>query len=105
MSESRPYSKNLMVTSKVNFKRPTLIDFYIYSDETSETAPLARNDNVKALCAAEADISHIPVEQIPTSEGADGLMYYVVSFHIEIACEFGTHTSLRHRDPVEDRTC
>lgn len=96
MTESRPYSKEFALFCKVNFGRPNTVLLYIYSDDTSDVAPLAMNDHVKTLCMAEADLSHIPDDQLTQRQGTDGVMYYVVDCQIEIVCEFMSNTSCMH---------
>lgn len=59
----------------------------ILRDEVSSTTPLRKNDNVKALCAVKADLSHIPDSHIPQRRGQDGLLYYIVDCQIEISCK------------------
>lgn len=73
--------------SRVNWGRPTVVMLTILSDKDSDIAPLAKNDNVKTLCFVEADLSHIPDDQIPQHHGVDGMMYYVIDCQIEICCK------------------
>lgn len=87
VTESRPYSKDFAVIAKVNNGRPKWVLLTIYSDETSDVAPLARDEDVKPLCNAEADLTHIPEDQLTKRQGSDGQMYYFVDCEIEIACE------------------
>jgi hypothetical protein len=42
-----------------------------------------RDENVSVLCHLEADLSHIPENQLHRQKGADGKLYYVVSCVIE----------------------
>lgn len=89
MTESQPFTKEFAICSNVLWGRPNHILLDIFSDKDSDVAPLAKNDNVKTLCIVEADLSHIPDNQITQRQGADGNMYYVIDCHIEICCELG----------------
>ncbi|KAI3391282.1 hypothetical protein diail_7641 [Diaporthe ilicicola] len=84
VTEDRPFFKNFLVTSRVNQGKPRRIYLIIYSDETSQVAPLSKTDTVRELCAVEADLSQIPENQITQVRGFDGLMYYSTSGQIEI---------------------
>lgn len=75
------------MTSRVNHGRPRRIYLIIYSDETSQVAPLSKTDTVRELCAVEADLSHIPESQIDKVRGSDGFMYFSTDGQIEIICE------------------
>lgn len=90
MTESQPFTKDFVLCSKVVWGRPNIILLTIFSDKESDVAPLAKNDNVETLCIVEADLSHIPDNQISQHQGANGMMYYVVNCQIEICCELGT---------------
>lgn len=87
MTESEPYFRDFSIISEVNEGRFDRVTLTILRDEASSTAPLEKNDNVKALCVVEADLSHIPDSHIPQRQGNDGLMYYVVNCQIEISCK------------------
>lgn len=67
--------------------RPTAIHLVVYSDATSETAPLAKNGNIKLLCHVEASLAAIPDDQLPIRRGADGHNYYDIDCDIEAACK------------------
>jgi hypothetical protein len=55
----------------------------IYNDQLPRDAPLVRDDNVKVLSNVEADVSHIPENQLTRRQGADGQWYYELSCKIE----------------------
>lgn len=95
MTESQPYTKDFVVVSRVSWGRPNLVCLNVFSDKTSDTAPLAKNHNVNTLCIVEADLSHIPDKDIPRRQGVDGMMYYVVECQVEIRCKLDT-TSRSH---------
>lgn len=44
----------------------------IYADRTPRTAPIARDENVSLLSHVEADVSHIPENQLNRRKGNDG---------------------------------
>lgn len=88
VAESRPFFRNFLVTSKVNHGKPRRIYLIIYSDETSQVAPLSKTDTVRELCTVEADLSHIPESQITKVRGSDGLLYFTMDGQIEIVCKY-----------------
>lgn len=87
MTESQPYFRSFSIITKVEDGRRDRVTLTILRDEVSSTAPLEKDDNVKALCVVEADLSPIPDSHIPQRLGHDGLMYYVVECKIEISCK------------------
>lgn len=87
MTESEPYFRDFSVVTKVKDGRRDQVTLTILRDEISSTAPLEKDNNVKALCVVEADLSRIPDNHIPQRRGHDGLLYYVVECKIEIRCK------------------
>lgn len=87
VTESRPFFRNFSVTSRVNQGRPRRIYLIIYSDETSQVAPLSKTDTVRELCTVETDLNHIPESQLAKVQGSDGFMYFTTEGQIEIVCE------------------
>lgn len=55
----------------------------ILHENTSEDAPIVRNENVKVLAHVEADVSHIPEHRLHRRLGKDGKWYYELSCKIE----------------------
>ncbi|KAH6966265.1 hypothetical protein EDB82DRAFT_515343 [Fusarium venenatum] len=55
----------------------------IYNDQLPRDAPVARDDNVKILSHVEADVSHIPEDQLSRRQGSDGQWYYELNCKIE----------------------
>lgn len=55
----------------------------IYNDQLPREAPVARDDNVKVLSHVEADVSHIPENQLSRRQGSDGQWYYELNCKIE----------------------
>jgi hypothetical protein len=55
----------------------------IYADRTPREALVARDDNVSLLCHVEADVSHIPENQLHRRKGEDGQSYYELNCKIE----------------------
>ncbi|KAG8164168.1 hypothetical protein KVR01_006086 [Diaporthe batatas] len=76
--------RNFTVTSKVNHGKPRRLYLIIYTDETSQVAPLSKTENVRELCAVDADLSLIPESQMVKRRGTDGFMYFSTDGEIEI---------------------
>jgi hypothetical protein len=55
----------------------------IYNDHLSRVAPVSRDDNVKMLSIVEANVVHIPENQLHRREGRDGEWYYELNCKIE----------------------
>lgn len=88
VTESRPFFKNFSVTSRVNHGKPRRLYLIIYSDETSQVAPLSKTEAVRELCTVEADLGQIPESQMPKRQGIDGFMYFSLDGQIEIVCKY-----------------
>lgn len=77
------------MTSRICYGPPSSITLTIYADETSATAPTARNNDVNVLCRVGADLTHIPESEIDRKRGEDGEMYYHLDdCRIEAVCAF-----------------
>ncbi|KAH9904264.1 hypothetical protein F4778DRAFT_789845 [Xylariomycetidae sp. FL2044] len=67
----------------VSAGRVNEVSISVYSDETSERAPLIHDENVNLLCRVVADVSHIPEENLDKITGIDGRIYYSLDCEIE----------------------
>lgn len=76
------------MTSRVNHGKPRRLYLIIYTDETSQFAPLSKTDTVRELCAVEADLTPIPESQMLQRRGVDGFMYFSTDGEIEIVCKW-----------------
>lgn len=83
VSENEPYFTSFVWTGAVKEGRIRKIKMTIYNDQLPRDAPLIRDDNVKVLSNVEADVSHIPENQLTRRQGADGQWYYELSCKIE----------------------
>ncbi|KAI7782792.1 hsp70-like protein [Diaporthe eres] len=91
-TDSKKFFKDFLVTSKVNHGKPRRIYLIVYSDETSQVAPLSKTETVRELCAVEADLSQIPESQLTKVQGTDGFMYFSTNGQIEIVYKSQTIT-------------
>lgn len=87
VTDSKKFFRDFLVTSKVNHGKPRRIYLIIYSDETSQVAPLGKTETVRELCTVEADLSQIPESQMTKIQGTDGFMYFSTNGQIEIVCK------------------
>ncbi|ETS77946.1 hypothetical protein PFICI_10008 [Pestalotiopsis fici W106-1] len=85
ITEAVPWRKNFLQVSRVSGGRPESIKLEVYSDETSQIAPLRKNGSVKSLCLVEANLSAIPDADLPIRRGIDGHDYYDIDCDIEAA--------------------
>ncbi|KAF4500174.1 hsp70 [Fusarium agapanthi] len=83
VSENEPYIAAFVWTNPVSKGRIRTVRMTIYSDPLSRDAPLSRNDSVKVLSIVEADVSHIPENQLRRRKGCDGQWYYELNCEIE----------------------
>ncbi|EAQ84164.1 hypothetical protein CHGG_10568 [Chaetomium globosum CBS 148.51] len=83
VSENEPFFTSFVWTGPVSGGRIKKIKMDIYADRTARDAPLARDDNVTLLCHVEADVSHIPENQLHRRKGSDGNWYYELNCKIE----------------------
>ncbi|KAG6354698.1 hypothetical protein INS49_004716 [Diaporthe citri] len=92
VTDSKKFFKDFLVTNKVNHGKPRRIYLIIYSDETSQVAPLGKTETVRELCTVEADLSQIPESQMTKVQGIDGFMYFSTNGQIEIVYKSQTIT-------------
>ena len=83
MSENDPYIAAFVWTNPVSEGRIRKVKMTIYNDHLSRDAPLSRNDNVKMLSIVEADVNHIPENQLRRRKGCDDQWYYELNCKIE----------------------
>ncbi len=62
----------------------------LYMDNTNRPAVLLRDENVKLVCRVEADVTHIPENQLSKRKGSDGEMYYELECKLESVCTWYT---------------
>ncbi|KAL7766495.1 hypothetical protein ACKLNR_004411 [Fusarium oxysporum f. sp. zingiberi] len=83
VSENDPYIAAFVWTNPVSKGRIRKVKMTIYNDHLSRDAPLSRNDNVKMLSIVEADVNHIPENQLRRRKGCDDQWYYELNCKIE----------------------
>ncbi|TVY77003.1 Heat shock 70 kDa protein 12A [Fusarium oxysporum f. sp. cubense] len=83
VSENDPYIAAFVWTNPVSKGRIRKVNMTIYNDHLSRDAPLSRNDNVKMLSIVEADVNHIPENQLRRRKGCDDQWYYELNCKIE----------------------
>lgn len=83
VSENEPFFTSFVWTGPVNQGRIRKVKMDIYADRTPRQAPVARDENVSLLCHVEADVSHIPENQLQRRRGNDGQWYYELNCKIE----------------------
>ncbi|SCO82250.1 related to hsp70 protein [Fusarium oxysporum] len=83
VSENDPYIAAFVWTNPVSEGRIRKVKMTIYNDHLSRDAPLSRNDNVKMLSIVEADVNHIPENQLRRRKGCDDQWYYELNCKIE----------------------
>ncbi|KAI1773096.1 hypothetical protein F4818DRAFT_453039 [Hypoxylon cercidicola] len=83
VSEDRPFRTTFNSRRPVSTGRPRSIICTVFVDESSEVAPLARDDNVRVLCHVTASLDHIPESELDRRLGIDGAMYYDLEIQIE----------------------
>ncbi|EXM07044.1 hypothetical protein FOIG_03642 [Fusarium odoratissimum NRRL 54006] len=83
VSENDPYIAAFVWTNPVSKGRIRKVKMTIYNDHLSRDAPLSRNDNVKMLSIVEADVIHIPENQLRRRKGCDDQWYYELNYKIE----------------------
>ncbi|ENH68697.1 Heat shock 70 kDa protein 12A [Fusarium oxysporum f. sp. cubense race 1] len=83
VSENDPYIATFVWTNPVSKGRIRKVKMTIYNDHLSRDAPLSRNDNVKMLSTVEADVNHIPENQLRRRKGCDDQWYYELNCKIE----------------------
>ncbi|GAB1312762.1 Heat shock 70 kDa protein 12A [Madurella fahalii] len=83
VSENEPFFTSFVWTGPVSQGRIRKIKMDIYADRTARDAPIAKDENVSLLCHVEADVSHIPENQLHRRRGNDGQWYYELNCKIE----------------------
>ncbi|KAM0330861.1 hypothetical protein ACHAQA_003816 [Verticillium albo-atrum] len=83
VSELEPYYISFVWTGLVSQGRIKKVKMDIYADGISREAPIVRNENTSLLCHVEADVSHIPENQLRRRQGNDGEAYYELDCKIE----------------------
>ncbi|AEO62058.1 hypothetical protein MYCTH_56717 [Thermothelomyces thermophilus ATCC 42464] len=83
VSENEPFYTRFVWTGPVAQGHVKKIRMDIYADLTAREAPFVRDENVSMLCHVEADVSHIPEEQLKKRKGSDGQWYYELNCKIE----------------------
>ncbi|KAK0705553.1 hypothetical protein B0H67DRAFT_386378 [Lasiosphaeris hirsuta] len=83
VSENEPFFTSFVWTGPVSQGRIRKIKMDIYADRTARLAPMTKDENVSLLCHVEADVSHIPENQLQRRKGTDGQQYYELNCKIE----------------------
>ncbi|KAM5388500.1 hypothetical protein ACJA88_000364 [Fusarium oxysporum] len=83
VSENDTYIAAFVWTNPVSKGRIRKVKMTIYNDHLSRDAPLSRNDNVKMLSIVEADVNHIPENQLRRRKGCDDQWYYELNCKIK----------------------
>ncbi|KAI7766145.1 hypothetical protein LZL87_001258 [Fusarium oxysporum] len=89
VSESDPNIAAFVWTNPVSKGRIRKIKMTIYNDHLSRDAPLSRNDNFKMLSIVEADVNHIPENQLRRSPFCDDQWHYELNYQrfSTVTCE------------------
>ncbi|KAF9878787.1 hypothetical protein CkaCkLH20_03687 [Colletotrichum karsti] len=83
VSENEPFFTSFVWTGLCSQGRIKKIKMDIYADRSTRIAPVSRDENVSLLVHVEADVSHIPENQLARRQGSDGQWYYELSCKIE----------------------
>ncbi|KAI6080351.1 hypothetical protein F4821DRAFT_273888 [Hypoxylon rubiginosum] len=83
VSEDQPFITRYTLGQPVSWGRFNSLTCTVYADQSSDVAPLARNDNVQVLCRVTADLRNIPEAQMERKMGVDGIMYYDLHVQLE----------------------
>lgn len=107
VSENDPYFTSFVWTGLVSQGRIRRVKMSIYADQSDRPAPIGRDDNVKLLARIEADVSHIPENQLARTTGKDGQAYYELSCKIEAVylSASTTYTLLYNNQRYNTVTC
>ncbi|KAK5997205.1 hypothetical protein PT974_02558 [Cladobotryum mycophilum] len=107
VSENEPFTTAFVWTGLVAHGRIRKMRMTIYCDQTSEDAPVGRDDNVKVLAHVEADVGHIPEHLLNRRQGKDGQLYYELSCKIEAVylSASTTYTLLYNNQRYDTVTC
>lgn len=87
VSENEPFYTDFNWSQQVASGRIRKVNMIVYSDRTDRKAPLSKDGSVLVLCNLEADLSHIPENQLQRRRGTDGQMWYDISCRIEAICK------------------
>ncbi|KFA49615.1 hypothetical protein S40293_06616 [Stachybotrys chartarum IBT 40293] len=107
VSENEPFYTSFVWTGLVSQGRIRKIKMDIFCDQTPRHAPISRDDNVKLLSHVEADVSHIPENQLGRRQGSDGQWYYELNCKIEAVylSASTTYTLLYNNQRYNTVTC
>ncbi|RYP52061.1 hypothetical protein DL768_002744 [Monosporascus sp. mg162] len=83
VSENKAIYHQFIQWDPVSSGRIRNLTLEIFVDSIDRPANILRDENLKLLCKVEADISHIPENQLTQKRGVDGNMYYVVDIKLE----------------------
>ncbi|KAF9762171.1 hypothetical protein IL306_003548 [Fusarium sp. DS 682] len=107
VSENEPYCTSAVSHAPVSTGRIKKVQVVIYNDRLPRDAPVFRDENVKMLSIVDADVSHIPENQLGCRKGHDGEWHYELSFKIEAvylsACT--TYTLICNNQRFNTVTC
>ncbi|KAL9606121.1 MAG: hypothetical protein Q9179_000691 [Wetmoreana sp. 5 TL-2023] len=86
VEENKPKRINYYISPRANQPPPSthLCVIYMCAAHGNTSPPIYRNTQLKALVEVSADLSRIPVRKIPKATGADGHVYYKLSFDLEV---------------------
>jgi hypothetical protein len=59
----------------------------LFGEKKSEDPPFRLHESARPFARLKADISGIPTRQLPYQQGADGRLYYVLKFQVEVVYE------------------
>ncbi|KAL8930745.1 MAG: hypothetical protein Q9208_000286 [Pyrenodesmia sp. 3 TL-2023] len=68
------------------------IEIYACADNDSLGPSIYQDARVQGLVTVSADLSRIPLSQLPRTRGADGQLYYKIVYEIEITYHSGYTT-------------
>ncbi|WZH46094.1 hypothetical protein QYS62_007164 [Fusarium acuminatum] len=107
VSENEPYFTSFVWTGPVSQGRIRKIKMTIYNDQLPRDAPVGRDENVKVLANIEADVSHIPENQLGRRQGSDDQWYYELNCKIEAVylSASTTYTLLYNNQRYNTVTC
>ena len=85
VEESKPHEIEFSRYFAVKDGRPQSIDMEVYCDETSKTAPVHKNKNVRTLVALRGDLSRLSGADLigAIETRGDGNIYYVLTGSVE----------------------
>ncbi|KAF4339987.1 hsp70 [Fusarium beomiforme] len=83
VSENEPYCTSAISHASVSKGRIKMVRVVIYNDRLFRDAPVFRDENVRMFSIVEADVSHIPENQIGRRKCDEGEWHYELSYKIE----------------------